>query len=98
MNMVYKEKEPNGSICFYVCGIKVLSIKLQKWINLFMGIIQAPYINYKLAHCKYVHLMQPGDVNKTVCDWHKAHKLLNYTPKTSFEQGIRKFIQWRNEQ
>ena len=41
--------------------------------------------------------MQPGDVNKTVCDWNKAHKLLNYTPKTTFEQGIRKFVKWRNE-
>ena len=39
--------------------------------------------------------MQPGDVNKTVCDYSKAHKLLNYTPKTTFEEGIRKFIEWR---
>ena len=39
--------------------------------------------------------MQPGDVNKTVCDYSKAHKLLNYTPKTPFEEGIRKFIEWR---
>ena len=41
--------------------------------------------------------MQPGDVDKTVCDWRKAHKLLNYTPQTTFEQGIQKFLQWRNE-
>ena len=39
--------------------------------------------------------MQPGDVNKTICDYSKAHKLLNYTPKTTFEEGIRKFIEWR---
>lgn len=40
--------------------------------------------------------MQPGDVDKTVCDWRKARELLNYTPKTTFEQGIQKFVQWRN--
>lgn len=41
--------------------------------------------------------MQPGDVDKTVCDWSKAHKLLHYTPKTTFEQGIQKFVKWRKE-
>ncbi len=41
--------------------------------------------------------MQPGDVDKTVCDWRKAHKLLKYTPKTTFEQGIKNFVKWRNE-
>lgn len=39
--------------------------------------------------------MQPGDVDKTVCDWSKAQKLLGYTPKTSFKEGIRKFVQWK---
>lgn len=39
--------------------------------------------------------MQPGDVDKTVCDWSKAHRLLNYTPKTTFEHGIQKFINWK---
>lgn len=41
--------------------------------------------------------MQPGDVDKTVCDWSKAKRLLNYTPKTTFEQGIQKFVKWRKE-
>lgn len=40
--------------------------------------------------------MQPGDVIKTVCGWQKAHGLLGYTPFTRFEDGIRKFITWRN--
>lgn len=38
--------------------------------------------------------MQPGDVDKTVCDWSKAHRLLNYSPSTTFEEGIRKFVKW----
>ena len=40
--------------------------------------------------------MQPGDVNKTVCDWSKAHNLLHYTPRTSFAEGIKKFIEWKH--
>ena len=39
--------------------------------------------------------MQAGDVNKTVSDISKAKKLLNYYPKVSFEEGIRKFIEWK---
>ncbi len=39
--------------------------------------------------------MQPGDVDKTVCDWSKAHRLLKYSPKTSFDRGIQKFVDWR---
>lgn len=36
--------------------------------------------------------MQKGDVNKTVSDISKAKKLLGYAPKTSFKEGIKKFI------
>ena len=39
--------------------------------------------------------MQPGDVNKTVSDISKAQKLLNYKPKTTFEEGIKKFVEWK---
>lgn len=38
--------------------------------------------------------MQKGDVDKTVADISKAKRLLNYNPSTSFEEGIRKFINW----
>ncbi len=37
---------------------------------------------------------QIGDVERTVCDNSKAEKLLNYTPQTSFEDGIKNFIKW----
>ena len=40
--------------------------------------------------------MQPGDVEKTICDWSKAKSLLTYIPKTSFAEGISKFINWLN--
>ncbi len=41
--------------------------------------------------------MQAGDVDKTVCDWQKAHKLLGYTPQTSFKKGVEKYISWLKE-
>lgn len=39
--------------------------------------------------------MQPGDVNKTVSDISKAKRLLGYNPQITFEDGIRKFVNLR---
>lgn len=39
--------------------------------------------------------MQAGDVEKTVSDIAKAKKLLNYEPKISFHDGIKKFVEWK---
>lgn len=41
--------------------------------------------------------MQPGDVDRTFADITKAKKLINYEPKTTFEEGIRKFVEWHIE-
>lgn len=41
---------------------------------------------------------QPGDVPMTYADISKAKKMLGYSPKTSIEQGIEKFIKWYYEQ
>ncbi len=38
--------------------------------------------------------MQPGDVDVTYADISKAQKLLGYSPKTSIEEGMQKFINW----
>lgn len=40
--------------------------------------------------------MQPGDVDRTISDITKAKELLKYEPLTTFEEGIKKFIEWRN--
>ena len=40
--------------------------------------------------------MQAGDVNKTVSDISKAQRLLDYKPKTTFREGIEKFVKWKN--
>lgn len=38
--------------------------------------------------------MQPGDVDRTFADISKAKKLIGYEPKTSFKQGVEKFVGW----
>ena len=37
---------------------------------------------------------QLGDVDNTHADIHKAKSLINYIPKTNFDEGIKKFIEW----
>lgn len=41
--------------------------------------------------------MQPGDVNVTYADITKAKRLLKYQPTTSFEEGVRRFVEWYRE-
>lgn len=41
--------------------------------------------------------MQPGDVDRTFADVSKAKSLIGYEPKTTFEEGIRKFVKWYKE-
>ena len=41
--------------------------------------------------------MQPGDVERTYADISKAKALISYEPKTSFEDGIKKFVEWYKE-
>lgn len=38
--------------------------------------------------------MQPGDVDRTYADVSKAKEMIGYEPKTTFEEGIRKFVDW----
>lgn len=41
--------------------------------------------------------MQPGDVDRTFADVTKAKKLIDYEPRTTFEQGILNFTKWYKE-
>ncbi len=41
--------------------------------------------------------MQPGDVDRTYADISKAKELLGYKPSITFEEGIKKFIDWYKE-
>lgn len=39
-----------------------------------------------------------GDVWRTLADTSKAHRLLDFSPRTSLEEGLRQFIQWYREE
>ena len=39
--------------------------------------------------------MQPGDVNRTCADISYSRKIIGYNPKTTFKEGIKKFIEWK---
>ena len=41
---------------------------------------------------------QPGDVPQTWANVSKAKELFGYEPKTSFREGIKRFVEWRSEQ
>ncbi|MBA3521180.1 MAG: NAD-dependent epimerase/dehydratase family protein [Gemmatimonadales bacterium] len=41
--------------------------------------------------------MQPGDVQRTAADLTKSSSRLGYMPKTSFPDGIRRFVTWFHE-
>lgn len=45
------------------------------------------------AEKKYLP-MQPGDVKETYADISKAKKQLNYQPRTSIDEGVKKFVEW----
>jgi UDP-glucuronate 4-epimerase len=38
--------------------------------------------------------LQPGDVQKTNADIQKAQNLIHYYPKTKYQNGIKKFMEW----
>lgn len=39
--------------------------------------------------------MQPGDVDRTCADISHSNEVLGYRPKTTFSEGIRKFVAWK---
>lgn len=63
------------------------SVELEKIIDLI-----EKNLNIK-AQKKYT-AMQPGDQLETRANIEKAKKLLNYNPKITIEQGIKKYVDW----
>ena len=39
--------------------------------------------------------MQPGDVNRTCADIAHSRETIGYNPKTTFKEGMKKFIEWK---
>lgn len=60
-------------------------------LNEFIGVIE----NHLGKKARIRELpIPPGDVIKTNADITKAHRLLDFTPKTSFAEGMGIFVQW----
>lgn len=62
-------------------------ISLQKMVEVLSNTLEKEVLYEYLP-------MQPGDVKITNADITKAKKIINYEPITSFEYGIRKFVDW----
>lgn len=39
--------------------------------------------------------MQPGDVNRTCADISHSREIIGYSPKTTFKEGIKRFVEWK---
>jgi len=66
-------------------------VKLLDMVNLLKKILNKDFsVVYKE--------MQDGDVEITYANIEKAKSILGYEPKTSFEEGLRKFIAWHNSE
>lgn len=48
------------------------------------------------AHVKMLP-MQPGELLETYADIRKSQEALNYSPKVSFDEGLKKFVDWFKE-
>lgn len=62
-------------------------VKLNKMVEtIYDACGEKPNINYQA--------MQPGDVDITYADISRAQKLFKYQPVSSFEEGVKKFVEW----
>jgi UDP-glucuronate 4-epimerase len=40
--------------------------------------------------------MQPGDVQESFADIEKSIEMLNFSPQTNIDEGIKEFVNWFN--
>jgi len=85
--LAVKAKDISGEIFNIACGKKTTINSLAAKIN-------------KLLKKKIAPIYadpRPGDIRHSFADITKAKKMLNYEPKVSFEQGLRKTILWLSD-
>jgi UDP-glucuronate 4-epimerase len=76
-----------------VKGCEIINLGGEKPVTLteMVGVIEA--VLGKKAKLKKLP-MQPGDVPQTYADLGKARKLLGFTPKTPFSEGVKRYVAW----
>lgn len=84
-SMKWVEKNEKAYDVFNIGGDKTVSLKeMVETIETTLG------IDAKINKLP----MQPGDVNRTCADISHSNEILGYSPKTTFKQGIEKFVEW----
>jgi len=81
-------QKPMGNEIFNIGGTD--NIDLIKYIEMIEECLG------KKAKINFMEL-QPGDITAARCNISKAKKMLNYDPKTSIFDGIKKFVDWYKE-
>ena len=71
----------------------IFNIGNNKPVSLLKYISEIEKQTNKVSKKKYWPL-QPGDVKKTFANSNKIYNYIGYKPKTSIQEGIKKFIEW----
>ena len=93
-NKIFKKELPDSSSSW--CPHRIFNIgnsnpvPLMKFINILESELEQKAI-------KVFEPMQLGDVKSTYSDTSKLENWINYKPKISLEEGIKKFIIWYKE-
>lgn len=77
-------------------GYEIINLGSDAPVALIDMIRMIEKITGKKAHLKFLP-SHPADVPATWADISKAKRILNWKPKTGFEEGIRKVIKWYEE-
>ena len=75
----------------YPCEVFNLGNSHPEDLMIVVGLIEKEF--RKKAKIEYMD-MQPGDIEKTFANINHAEQKLNYSPKTSIQQGIPRFVNW----
>jgi UDP-glucose 4-epimerase len=73
---------PSGAVCNIACGSRYNLLQLAKAINRILGKDVKP----RFAPPR------PGDVKHSMADISRAKELLGYEPVVSFEEGLKKTV------
>lgn len=84
------------AINYNIDGFEVFNLGAGSPVSLRQMVQTIEKVLNKKAKIEYLP-MQEGDVLRTSCDISKARDLLGYNPKINFEDGIKKYIKWKNE-
>ena len=73
-----------GRVCNIACGRKIELNKVIELLNKILGVKISPIYTSP----------RPGDIKHSLADISRAKKILGYNPKVSFEEGLRKTVEY----